>query len=57
MINISELEASFWEAADQLRINSKLTGTEYSMTVLGLNFTASFRTYFDATPKLEDNGC
>ncbi|MFS0514828.1 N-6 DNA methylase [Nostoc sp. UIC 10607] len=38
MMNISELESSLWEAADQLRANSKLTATEYSMPVLGLIF-------------------
>jgi len=32
------LEAELWRAADQLRANSKLTATEYSMPVLGLIF-------------------
>lgn len=36
--SISEVEKSLWEAADQLRANSKLTATEYSMPVLGLIF-------------------
>lgn len=35
---ITEVEKSLWEAADQLRANSKLTATEYSMPVLGLIF-------------------
>ena len=32
------LEDDLWEAADQLRANSKLTASEYSMSVLGLIF-------------------
>lgn len=32
------LESELWKAADQLRANSKLTATEYSMPVLGLIF-------------------
>lgn len=36
--NISQVEASLWEAADQLRANSNLTATEYSMPVLGVIF-------------------
>ena len=36
--NIKKLESSLWEAADQLRANSKLTASEYSMPVLGLIF-------------------
>ncbi|MCX6250558.1 MAG: class I SAM-dependent DNA methyltransferase [Bacteroidetes bacterium] len=32
------LEAELWRAADQLRANSKLTASEYSMPVLGLIF-------------------
>jgi type I restriction enzyme M protein len=35
---LQQLEASLWEAADQLRANSKLNATEYSMPVLGLIF-------------------
>ncbi|MDD4099544.1 MAG: class I SAM-dependent DNA methyltransferase [Candidatus Cloacimonetes bacterium] len=38
MINIKKLENDLWEAADQLRANSKLTASEYSMPVLGLIF-------------------
>jgi type I restriction enzyme M protein len=29
--NIAQIETSLWEAADQLRANSNLTATEYSM--------------------------
>ena len=35
---LRKLEAELWKAADQLRANSKLTATEYSMPVLGLIF-------------------
>jgi len=38
MQNITRLENRLWEAADQLRTNSKLTSTEYCMPVLGLIF-------------------
>ena len=36
--NISQIESSLWEAADQLRANSKLTSSEYCMPVLGVIF-------------------
>ena len=36
--NLKQLESSLWEAADQLRANSKLNASEYSMPVLGLIF-------------------
>lgn len=35
---LDQLEASLWEAADQLRANSKLTSSEYCMPVLGIIF-------------------
>jgi len=35
---LRQLEAELWRAADQLRANSKLTASEYSMPVLGLIF-------------------
>ena len=35
---LKELETTLWEAADQLRANSKLNASEYSMPVLGLIF-------------------
>lgn len=38
MSNIERLEARLWDAADQLRANSKLTAPQYSMPVLGLIF-------------------
>jgi len=37
-MNIQQLENELWDAADQLRANSKLTASEYSMPVLGLIF-------------------
>jgi len=37
-MNIHQLESELWEAADQLRANSKLTAAEYAMPVLGLIF-------------------
>ncbi len=36
--NIEQIESSLWEAADQLRGNSKLTSSEYAMPVLGMMF-------------------
>ena len=36
--NISKIEDSLWEAADQMRANSKLTSSEYCMPVLGVIF-------------------
>lgn len=35
---LKQLEDDLWEAADQLRANSKLTANEYAMPVLGLIF-------------------
>jgi type I restriction enzyme M protein len=35
---IEKIETSLWEAADQLRANSKLTSSEYCMPVLGIIF-------------------
>lgn len=37
-MNVQQLENERWEAADQLRANSKLTAAEYAMPVLGLIF-------------------
>ena len=36
--NITEIEKRLWDAADDLRANSKLKSSEYSMPVLGLIF-------------------
>ena len=45
---LKKLESSLWEAADQLRANSKLNATEYSMPVLGLIFLRHATNRFDA---------
>lgn len=48
------LEDDLWEAADQLRANSKLTASEYSMPVLGLIFLRHATTRFNALlPEVE----
>ena len=49
--NIDKLEADLWEAADQLRANSKLTSTEYCMPVLGVIFLRHAANRFDAATK------
>lgn len=38
MADITKLESELWEAADELRANSKLTSQQYCMPVLGLIF-------------------
>lgn len=38
LANIDKLEADLWDAADNLRANSKLTAGEYCMPVLGVIF-------------------
>ncbi len=38
LTELNKIEASLWEAADQLRANSKLTSSEYCMPVLGVIF-------------------
>jgi type I restriction enzyme M protein len=45
---LQQLEDSLWEAADQLRANSKLNATEYSFPVLGLIFLRHATNRFDA---------
>lgn len=49
-MNVKQLENELWEAADQLRANSKLTAAEYAMPVLGLIFLRHadnrFKAYF-----------
>ncbi|MBP6799733.1 MAG: N-6 DNA methylase [Propionivibrio sp.] len=53
-MNVQQLENELWEAADQLRANSKLTAAEYAMPVLGLIFLRHadnrFKTYL---PEIE----
>ena len=51
---LKQLEDDLWEAADQLRANSKLTASEYSMPVLGLIFLRHATTRFnDLLPGVE----
>lgn len=47
MQNLAQIEASLWEAADNLRANSKLNASEYSMPVLGLIFLRHASNRFD----------
>jgi type I restriction enzyme M protein len=49
--NISKIEDSLWEAADQLRANSKLTSSEYCMPVLGVIFLRHAGNRYEAALK------
>jgi type I restriction enzyme M protein len=49
--NIEKLEADLWEAADNLRANSKLTSSDYFMPVLGVIFLHHAANRFDAAAK------
>ena len=52
----TKLEADLWEAADQLRANSKLTSTEYCMPVLGVIFLRHAANRFEAvTRQIEED--
>jgi type I restriction enzyme M protein len=52
---LKQLEDDLWEAADQLRANSKLTASEYSMPVLGLIFLRHATTRFnELLPEIEN---
>lgn len=56
MENINKLENRLWEAADQLRANSKLTSSEYSMPVLGLIFLRhAFNRFQKAEREIKQN--
>jgi type I restriction enzyme M protein len=48
LTNIDKLEASLWDAADNLRANSKLTSSEYCMPVLGVIFLRHATNRYDA---------
>ena len=53
-MNVQQLENELWEAADQLRANSRLTAAEYSMPVLGLIFLRHADNRFQAyLPEIE----
>jgi len=49
--NIEDLEKDLWEAADQLRANSKLTSSEYCMPVLGVIFLRHAANRFEAATR------
>jgi len=52
--DIEKLEKDLWEAADQLRANSKLTSSEYCMPVLGVIFLRHAANRFEtATRQIE----
>src|SRR5271154_4537833 len=46
--DIEKLEKDLWEAADNLRANSKLTSSDYFMPVLGVIFLRHAANRFDA---------
>lgn len=53
-MNVQQLENELWDAADQLRANSKLTAAEYAMPVLGLIFLRHADNRFKAyLPEIE----
>ena len=49
--DIDKLEADLWEAADNLRANSKLTSSDYFMPVLGVIFLRHAANRFDAATR------
>jgi type I restriction enzyme M protein len=49
--DIEKFEADLWEAADNLRANSKLTSSDYFMPVLGVIFLRHAANRFDAATK------
>ena len=52
--DIEKLESHLWEAADQLRANSKLTSSEYCMPVLGIIFLRhATNRYYAALAQIE----
>lgn len=53
ILDVKKLETDLWEAADQLRANSKLTATEYCMPVLGIRLIGQIKTEMTSqiTPK------
>ena len=63
MATKNDLEKRLWEAADQLRANSRLTAQEYSQPVLGLiflryadhRFTITEKEFAQSHPKDTEN--
>lgn len=51
MQDLAQFEADLWEAADNLRANSKLTSSDYFMPVLGIIFLRHAANRFDAATK------
>jgi type I restriction enzyme M protein len=49
--DIEKLESDLWEAADNLRANSKLTSSDYFMPVLGVIFLRHAANRFEAAEK------
>src|SRR6266566_3299040 len=49
--SIQKLEADLWEAADNLRANSKLTSSDYFMPVLGVIFLRHAANRFEAATR------
>ena len=49
--DIEKLEANLWEAADNLRANSKLTSSDYFMPVLGVIFLRHAANRFEAAQR------
>ena len=49
--DIEKLESSLWEAADNLRANSKLTSSDYFMPVLGVIFLRYAANRFEAATR------
>ena len=55
-MNLEKLERDLWEAADNLRANSKLTAAQYAMPVLGLIFLRHADNRFKAyLPEIENH--
>ena len=51
MDNLAQFESDLWEAADNLRANSKLTSSDYFMPVLGIIFLRHAANRFEAAAK------
>src|ERR1035441_5125823 len=51
MDNLSKFESDLWEAADNLRANSKLTSSDYFMPVLGVIFLRHAANRFEAATR------
>jgi type I restriction enzyme M protein len=49
--DIEKLESGLWEAADNLRANSKLTSSDYFMPVLGIIFLRHAANRFESAKK------